>query len=132
MFALLFDRQRRILLARVSGTFSTRTIRELDAAGASFVAREGVVETVIDFSDVEEVLVPTASMVARGMRPPVMADKERIYVMPRDDLYGLGRMLASYQRLGGNRAPLIVRTMDDAYARLGPIGPDFEVIRVAS
>lgn len=57
-----------------------------------------------------------------------MPDYHRVFVVPRDDLYGLARMYATYQRASGNPEPILVRSLDEAYRFLNLTNPDFQPI----
>jgi len=128
MFELLFDRRHRVLLARFSGTLDGAAVAALDDAAARFVEREGPVSSIADFSNVETVGMVTDTIVNRGLLPPIMKDQLRVFVVPRDDLYGLARMFATYQRASGNREPVLVRSLDQAYTTLGLVDPDFQPV----
>ena len=128
MHDLLFDRDHRVLLVRLQPRFDGEAVEGLQEAGRLFVAREGRVDSVIDFSPVEEVTVAVDTLASRALQRPVMGDYLRVYVMPRDDIQGLGQMFASNQRITGSRAPVVVRSMDDAFATLGLFDPKFEAV----
>jgi len=58
-------------------------------------------------------------------------DRERIYVVPQDDLKLLTRLYAAYQTAKGWRSPSIVATLDEALARLGVAQSDFRPVPTA-
>ena len=118
MHEFLFDHQRRVLLVRLPPRFDSAAVEELQAAGQNFIQHQGRVDSILDFSQVEEIAVPIETLANRGQERPLMGDHLRVYVMPRDDIHSLGSMFASNQRLSGNRAPVVVRSMDEAYATL--------------
>ena len=117
-----------MLLARLSGPLDQRAVAELDELLAAFIAREGKVNAVFDFSGVSEVVLSAESLKERGTHRALMPEQIRVYVSPRSDLYGLGRMFATYQGMAGNREPVIVRTMEEAHAALGIADPKFEPV----
>jgi hypothetical protein len=61
----------------------------------------------------------------RGELPQMFKDRERIYVVPQDDLKLLSRLYASYQASRGWRPPVVVRALDEALSKLGVNISDF-------
>jgi hypothetical protein len=128
MFRLLFDANHRVLLTRFFGTLSREDLSAAAESARALMKREGPVRGLIDFSDVQTIDVSIEHFVSRARKPAVLADGERVYVMPRPDLYGLGRMYGTYQGLAGNREPSVVRTLAEAYVSLGLTEPDFRPV----
>lgn len=128
MFTLLYDRKHRVLLTRFSGTLSSEDLSALAESARAFTNREGLVRGLFDFSDVQVVDIPTHVLVNHAQQPAVLAGQDRVYVMPRPDLYGLGRMYGTYQRHFGDREPLVAHTLAEAYTALGIAAPDFQPI----
>jgi hypothetical protein len=125
--SLKFERNRRILLVQFSGVLSREGLNGLDAAVVAFVKKEGPTKGfVIDCSRVEDVSVPTGEFVRRGQRNSVVADQERVYIMPREDMFGLGRMFGTYQRMVGKKEPIVVKTLTEAFDALKLNDPCFE------
>lgn len=131
---LSFERQSRILRVQFSGRMCQDGLNSLDASVVAFVKKEGPTRGfVIDCSAVDEFDVPTGEFVRRGQRNnSVVADQDRVYVMPRDDMYGLGRMFGTYQRMVGKREPIIVKTLGEAYSALNLTDPDFQEVTPAA
>lgn len=126
MFALFFERRHNVLLVRFSDRLARDDLSRLDRAARELVARQGPSRGLVDFTAVEVIEVDTAEFIRRGQQAAIMTDQDRVYVMPRPDLFGLGRMFSTYQKIGGNREPLVVRTMDEAYRALELVDPEFE------
>jgi hypothetical protein len=63
MFTLAFDHQNRVLLAHFSGVFSSEDIAGLDAATIALIAREGPLDSIVDFGPVEAWAVPMSKLV---------------------------------------------------------------------
>jgi hypothetical protein len=126
MFALFYERRYNVLLVRFSDRFARDDLANLDRAARAFVAQNGVSRGVVDFTATEVIEVDTAEFVRRSQQAAIMTDQDRVYVMPRPDLFGLGRMYSTYQKIGGNREPLVVRSLDEAYRALELVDPQFE------
>ncbi|WP_147155236.1 hypothetical protein [Reyranella soli] len=69
----------------------------------------------------------SSSPSAASFRRP-FKDRERIYVVPQDDLKLLTGLYAAYQTAKGWRPPTIVATLDEAFVRLGVAQADFHPI----
>jgi hypothetical protein len=126
MLALFFESRSNVLLVRFSGRLAREDLDGLYQAARDLVARQGVSRGLVDFTEVDEVAVDTGEFIRRGQQAAIMTDQDRVYVMPRPDLFGLGRMFSTYQKIGGNREPLVVRTLDEAYRALDLVDPQFE------
>ena len=124
---LKFEPSRRILLVQFTGDLSSEKLHGLDAEVVAFVKKEGPPSGfVIDCSKVDEVSVPTGEFVRRGQRAnSVVANQDRVYVMPREDMYGLGRMFGTYQRMVGKKEPIVVKTLTEAFDALHLDDPNF-------
>ena len=124
---LKFEPTRRILLVQFTGALSSENLNGLDSEVVAFVKKEGAPKGfVIDCSKVEEVSVPTGEFVRRGQRNSVVADQDRVYVMPREDMFGLGRMFGTYQRMVGKKEPIVVKTLTEAFDALKLDDPNFQ------
>lgn len=126
MFVLFFERRHNVLLVRFSGRVTPEDFARLDVAARALVASQGPAHGLVDFTDVETFDVDTQAFVQRGQRAAIMTGKQRIFVMPRPDFFGLGRMFATHQKIGGNLEPVVVRTMGEAYKALELVDPEFE------
>lgn len=129
MFSLLFDSTHRVLVARVGSLITLQDLTGINAAAAAFVEKESLVRFICDMSAVETVGFTVSEMVCRAQRVAVLPTEERVYVATDPFLFGLCGLFATYQRHAGNRQPLVVRSLDEAYQALGIIDPDFQPVR---
>ena len=74
---------------------------------------------------VEKIGLATDFISKRGELPQAFIDRERIYVVQQEDLKLLVRLYAAYQASKGWRTPVIVRTLEEAFGRLGVAASDF-------
>ena len=130
MFTLAFDRRHRVLMARVTGTFSSDDIAALDAAIARGLAREGELRGILDFTVVEALAVSASRLAVRGRQPrsweQAIACSRRRSPTP---ISSAGA--AEHQRGSGNAVPQVVTTLAEAYAALGLVDPQFEPVDVS-
>jgi len=131
MLALFFDRRHNVILVRLSGRVIANDLARMDVTARALVARQGPARGLLDFTDVEVFDIDLAAFIQRGQRAAIMTNKERVFVTPRADLFGLGRMFSTYQKIGGNLEPVVVRTMDEAYRVLELVDPEFEPLPLA-
>jgi len=131
MLDLYIDRRHNVVLVRLSGRVITDDLDRLDVTARQLVARQGPSRALVDFTNVDVFDIDLPAFVQRGQRAAIMTDQDRVYVTPRPDLFGLGRMFSTYQKIGGNREPLVVRTLDEAYRALELVDPEFEPLPLA-
>ena len=129
MFTLAFEHTHRVLLVRYVGIFTPEDIVQLDRSVIEFVARQGPVRGLLDFSNVEAFAVSHTLLVERGRLVAIMPSQERVIVAPNAEIYELARSYASQQRDFGNLEPRVVLSLCDAYRLLGLDKPDFQAIR---
>ena len=125
MLSLAFDRKHRVLLATVSGIFTSDDLDEFDREMLGFVAREGCVGAIIDYTHVQAMAVPETRLRHRAQQPLFLPD--RILVAP-SDLGDMARAYAVQQREAGKKEPIVVETIEEALALLGLGNPRFEPI----
>ncbi len=125
MFDISISQHRETVLIRFFGPLVEDDFTALDALAAKARAGNASLDTIFDMRDVERVDLAAQFVAARGALPQAYQDRQRIYVVPQDDLKLLVRLYATYQVNKGWRAPEIVDTLDDAFARLGVSGTDF-------
>ena len=124
MFDVSVCQARQAVLVRFRGLLSEDDFIKLDSLGAE--ARHGpAYDCIFDMSGVERVDLATDFVVKRGDIPQAFKDRERIYVVPQDDLKLLVRFYAAAQAAKGWRAPEIVSSIDEAFRRLGVNAADF-------
>ncbi|UYN96127.1 MAG: hypothetical protein KIT25_04045 [Enhydrobacter sp.] len=128
MFTLWFERRQRVLLVRISGVMSSQDFETHDRNVLTFLAREGAVRGLYDFSAVDAVAVPISKVMQRGQAPSIIAD--RVIVAPRAAGEEFARTIRDQQRLAGHREPIIVPTLGEAYALLDLDNPLFEPIDI--
>lgn len=129
MFTQLFDHRHKVLLTRLSGTFSQDDIVALYAAVKRITAREGsALRSLQDFSGVTGTDVQIGQIAQHGWRPQVVPGRQRVMVVPQPEYQDIARMFAAYQKIADYDEPQIVRTLDEAYALLELTDPKFEPI----
>lgn len=130
MFSLAVERKQSVLMVTFSGKMTLEDLNKLDTAVVAFVKKEGLTRGfLIDCTDVEEMAVPTAVFARRGQRSQnVVSDQDRVYVMPQPDMFGMGRMFGTYQRMVGKKEPIVVKTLAEAFYELKLADPVFEPV----
>jgi hypothetical protein len=114
---------------RLSGVLSSQDFESHDQTVLAFLAREGGVRGLYDFSGVDVVAVPATKVVQRGQTPSIIDD--RVVVAPRAAGEEYVRAIREQQRLAGHREPIIVPTLSEAYSLLGLDNPQFEPVDTA-
>jgi hypothetical protein len=132
MICLQVDRAHDVLLVTFAGAMTAKSLALLDILLTNFVAREGTMPTVIDFTAVTAVDVGVATLVTRGQGRTLMPGQSRIFVTPDDLLFGLLRLYSTYQDHRGERPPTTVRSMAEAFKLLSLSEPKFEPVAMAS
>jgi hypothetical protein len=127
MFHVEISEARRTILIRFRGRLSKEDFIRLDALGRERPA-SAPYDVIFDLTNVETSDVELDFVSARGDQPQVFTDRERIYVVPNDDLKLLVRWYAAWQESKGFRPPLVVLTLDEAFAKLGVGRQDFRPI----
>jgi hypothetical protein len=128
MFTLLFECSHRVLLVRFAGIFTSEDIVQLDSAVIAFVAQEGPVRGLLDFSGIEAFAVPHTLVAERGRLLAIVPGQKGIIVAPNTEIYDLARAYASQQRDFGNLEPHVVLSLWDAYQLLGLDEPNFQAV----
>jgi hypothetical protein len=125
MLSFGFDRKARILLVSVSGIFASEDLDEFDRAILDFVAREGRVRAIIDYTAVQAMAIPESRLTQRAQHPLVVPD--RILVAPHE-LGNVARAYGLMQREAGKQQAAVVETIEEALALLGLKNPRFEPV----
>jgi len=129
MFDVEICEAKRALWIRFRGELAEADFARLDELGRN--AHGGPPSDVVfDMTSVEEVHLATDFVSKRGELPQVFPDRARIYVVPQDDLKLLVRLYAAYQASRGWHPPLIVRTIEEAFAMLKVSASDFCVVKL--
>jgi hypothetical protein len=126
MLKLAFDRKNRVLQVSVSGIFASEDLEALDNAVVEFVARHGPVRGIFDYSDVEAIAVPDSRLAQRAQQPEAI--EQRVVVVSRVMGGERARTYARYRREASQKHPVIVASLDEAYAVLGLRNPRFEPV----
>jgi hypothetical protein len=125
MFAIETCEARKIGLVRFYGELTESDFDALEVAGRS-VKESSAYDVIYDMSGVEHVHLATDFISKRGKLPQANPSRQRLYVVPQDDLKLLVRLYAAYQASAGWVAPVVVGTLQEALDRL-QIGPsDFK------
>jgi hypothetical protein len=124
---LLFDPAREVLLLPFPERLTRINFDRADAALATFVARRGHADTIIDFSDACED-VDTSVVLARAYAPWPVRKKRHVFIVSSDVMEGLFRMYAIHHEAAGFDAPRIVRSVEGALAALGATEAKFDPV----
>jgi len=127
MLSLAFDRKHRVLRVTISGIFASEDMEELDRVVIGFVAREGQVRGIFDYTDVEAFAVPESRLAQRAQQPSILRE-QRVVVASRVGGGEGARTYGRYQRDAGQKQATIVGSLDGAYALLGLNKPRFEPV----
>jgi hypothetical protein len=129
MFAIGVCEAKQAVLIRFSGELTESDFARLDRMAVEARGNAGF-DCIFDFTAVERVDLATEFVAKRGDLPQAYKDRERIYVVPQDDLKLLTRLYAAYQTAKGWRAPSIVATLDEALSHLGVAQADFRPVSI--
>ena len=128
MFDIGVCEAKQVVLIRFTGELTESDFARLDRMAAD-ARGKAEFDCIFDFTAVERIDVATEFVAKRGDLPQAFKDRERIYVVPQDDLKLLTRLYAAYQTAKGWRSPAIVATLDEALDRLGVVQSDFNSAR---
>ena len=129
-FSLAFDRNQRVVLVSFRGEFGSDDIATLDSAAHAFVAKEGAVHFLLDFTGVKRVSMPDQAIAERAERPPLCPGFKRVVVAPQPEIFGLYCLFAAKQKRLGSDAPIVVRSMQGAVDLLGLRLPAFAPVEI--
>jgi hypothetical protein len=130
MFDIGVCEAKQVVLIRFTGELTEGDFARLDGMAADARGNAGF-DCIFDFTAVERIDLATEFVAKRGELPQAFKDRERIYVVPQDDLKLLTRLYAAYQTAKGWRSPSIVATLDEAFARLDVAQSDFVPVPIA-
>jgi len=124
-FTLEFDGKNGVVRLTLDGILTDEILSNSYAALAKFVSSHGPCRAISDATKVTKFYVSSAAVreLARSA-PAVPVGYMRVFVAPRDELYGMARM---FQILGDKTRPdlHVVRTLEDAYRLLKIEAPEF-------
>jgi hypothetical protein len=126
MLSFAFDAKHRVLLVTVSGIFTSDDLDEFDRALLDFVARQGAVRAIIDYTPVQAMAVPETRLTQRAQRPLLLPD--RILVAP-GEIGVTARAFGNLQREAGSKQATVVERLEEAYVLLGLRNPRFEAVQ---
>jgi len=118
MFKVEICEDRQVVLIRFHGQLTENDFAGLDKL-ASDTRGKAAFDCIFDMTGVGKVELSTDFVVKRGDLPQAYNGRERIYVVPQDDLKLLVRFYAAAQGAKGWKAPFVVATLDDALRMLG-------------
>lgn len=124
------DRRNGVLLVTFAGSVTPESLGAFDSEVKDFVAREGSMPTIIDFTGVVSVEILSSAVANRGEQHPVMDRMPRVFVTPDPHLFGLLRLYSAHQDISGERPPAVVRSLAEAFRELSLIQPDFVPIAI--
>lgn len=129
MIEVAFERRHRVLFSRLIGIFTSDDIEALDRVVSRFVHENGPVAGLIDWSGIETFAVSSGRMVQRGRVPQIAPGERRVMVAPSDGpIRDMVRAYADQQRDYGNVEPIVVFSLEEAYAALGIANPVFDPV----
>jgi hypothetical protein len=107
MFDVEVCEAREVVLIRSRGQLTENDFVGLDKL-ASDTRGKAAFDCIFDMTGVEKVELSTDFVVKRGDLPQAYKDRERIYVVPQDDLKLLVRFYAATQGAKGWKTPFVV------------------------
>jgi hypothetical protein len=132
MIHLAMDRSNGVLLVTFSGFVTVESLTELDGKLKSFVAREGTMPTVIDFSGVESVNVDAPTLTIRGRGRSLVPEQPCVFVASNPLLSGLLLIYAANPDHSGEYPASIVDSLGEAFKLLSLRKPKFEMATMSS
>jgi hypothetical protein len=126
---LEFDATNDVLRGTLEGPMTRAILWDFYATLARYVASHRPCRGIVDFSKVTESDLSSDDVRRMISAPPAFpAGYPRVLVIPKDSLFGLGRM---FQILGETTRPElhVVRTMDAAYQLLQIKSPEFAPVQ---
>ena len=118
-FELLFSREARVLLVHYDTELSHESLATLDGLVATFVAREGTVDSIIDFAGVPHTDFPISMIEQAARVAPRMPGRRRVYVADNLAMFGICRLYGVYQEIRGFEPPTVARSLGEAMSFLG-------------
>jgi hypothetical protein len=127
VFDIEISETRRAVLVRFRGELSESDFAPLDALALNRHGSDQY-DCVFDLTSVEKVDLASEFISKRGELPQIFRDRQRIYVVPQDDLKLLVRLYSAYQTGQGWRPPVIVEKLAEAFEILGVSPSDFRAV----
>ena len=131
MLTLWYERRHNVLMARVTGVLSSEDIAAHDRSVLHFLAGRTGVRAIYDLSGVDALAIPTSKIAQRGQRPAIISER-RVVVASRQAGEDFARIIRDNQSAAGLPEPIIVATLEEAYAALDLDGAAlFEPVEIA-
>src|SRR5579883_279895 len=130
MFDIAYDAKHSVLLSRFFGTYSPADITLRDNAVRWFVAKNGLVRGLMDFSAVTAIDVPLDLLIQRAHQPGILTGHQRVIVAPTEPSYSFNRLVAAHQLFARKTEPTLVRSVTDAHDVLRMVDPSFLPVAV--
>lgn len=127
MFSLDYDEKNRVLRITISGIVGSEELELIDQALLEFIARQGQVRGIFDYTDVQAYSVPDSRLRQRAQQPPVM-EQAKVIVASRMICGEAARAYGRHQRDAGRKEAPIVRSLEEAYTLLALRNPRFEPV----
>lgn len=132
MISLAVDRVAGVLLVSFAGPVTLESLARLDSELLRFIAQNGVMSTVIDFTAATTIEVQPSTLVNRGNNRSLMSGRPRVFVTDNPLMFGLLRMYSAHQDNFGEMAPSIVWSLAEAFETLQLTCPHFEPVAIDS
>lgn len=130
MVAFALDQAHGVLLVTWSVEITADNLVMFDGLLKTLVERHGTKDTIVDFSSAGAMSIETAQLVTRAHFPSRMPGRRRIFVARTDVAFGMLRVYGAHQEQINERAPLIVRTLDEALALMGTTRDQFQPVPI--
>ncbi len=129
-FDIAIDETHGIVLVSFHQEVTEDDFTALDEAGRQ--RRPGAqYDVMFDMTRVQHIDLATAFIAKRGEIPQLYPNRQRIYIVRDDDLALLTKLYAAYQAAQGWRAPVVVKTIEEALEKLGIPAADFRPTAVS-
>jgi hypothetical protein len=128
MIAFAIARAKRILLISFPLPVTRETLQRLGVERSAVIRREGAMDMIVDFSASPPVAIPTRLTHEHVAKPSPVPGFRRVYVAPRDELFGSLRMYAIPHN---DPRVQVVRSLDTAFAEFGVTPGEFEPLPAA-
>ena len=128
-YTLQADPEHRVVLVTLGKVVTEESALAAYTAVEQFIATQGPQSGITDLSEVKKLRVSADFIWFLAAKAPMIPDgMSRVAVAPRTDIFGMSRM---FQILRDNRGSCldVVRTLQEAFERLGLESPQFRTIR---
>lgn len=132
MISLTVDPANGVLHVAFEGPVTVDSLLRLDAELLDFIARNGTMSTIIDFTRATTIEVQPSTLVNRGNNRSLMSGRPRVFVTNNPLMFGLLRMYSAHQDNFGEMPPTVVRSLAEAFETLGLTEPKFEPVTSTS